>query len=226
MPNDPTEPTVAPIPAVDRNSLADAERTYGDAGRTNRRQQRIQSVLARRQTTLTVVLEDIHDPHNASAVLRSCDAVGVLDVHLVYVHQEPPRQSFGRATSASAAKWMRLHAWDSIEACYANLRDQGFAIFATALDHRSRGLYEVDFTQPTALVFGNEKRGVSPEAVTHADGTIYIPMLGMVESLNISVACAVTLYEAMRQRQVAGAYETPALDAADLERLEADWLRR
>src|SRR5687767_3710555 len=77
--------------------------------RTSRRQERIESVLERRQTSLTVVLEDVHDPHNASAVLRSCDAVGVLDVHLVYVHDEPPRKSFGRSTSASAAKWMRIH---------------------------------------------------------------------------------------------------------------------
>lgn len=226
MPNHRAEPGIAPIPAVDRNALSAEDRAYGDAGRTSRRQQRIQSVLARRQTSLTVVLEDIHDPHNASAVLRSCDAVGILDVHLVYVHQAPPRQSFGRATSASAAKWMRLHTWDSIEDCYARLREQEFTILATALDHRSRGLYEVDFTGPTALVFGNERSGVSPEAVDHADGTIYIPMLGMVESLNISVACAVTLYEAMRQRLAAGSYADPTLDAAELARLEADWLRR
>lgn len=226
MPNDRVEPVVPAIPAVDRNSLTDANLTYGEAGRTNRRHQRIQSVLAQRQKSLSVVLEDVHDPHNASAVLRSCDAVGILDVHLVYVHQEPPRQSFGRATSASAAKWIRLHTWDSVEACYAHLHGEGFAILATALDHRSQSLYEFDLSQPTALVFGNEKSGVSPEAVEHADGTIYIPMHGMVESLNISVACAVTLYEAMRQRQVAGAYDAPALDATELDQLEGDWLRR
>ncbi|MGC4191934.1 MAG: TrmH family RNA methyltransferase [Thermomicrobiales bacterium] len=223
MSDDRTELVIA---AVDRNSLPASGLSYGEGGRTARREQRIRSVLARRQVSLTVVLEDIHDPHNASAVLRSCDAVGILDVHLVYVHQEPPRQSFGRATSASAAKWIRLHAWDSIEACYAYLHQQGFTILATALDHRSRGLYEVDLAQPTALVFGNEKRGVSPEAVEHADGTMYIPMQGMVESLNISVACAVTLYEAMRQRQVAGLYDTPALDEHERERLEGEWLRR
>lgn len=214
------------IPAVDRNALTADDRSYGDVGRTNRRHQRIQSVLARRQTGLTVVLEDIHDPHNASAVLRSCDAVGILDVHLVYVHETPPRASFGRATSASAAKWIRLHTWDSIEACYAHLREEGFAILATALDHRSRGVYEVNFAEPTALVFGNEKRGVTAEAANQADGTIYIPMQGMVESLNISVACAVTLYEAMRQRMVAGAYDSPSLDADELQQLEASWLRR
>ena len=226
MPNERTDATAPAVPAVDRNALDPATMSYGDAGRTNRRHQRIKAVLARRQTSLTVVLEDVHDPHNASAVLRSCDAVGILDVHLVYVHQEPPRQSFGRATSASAAKWIRLHAWDSVEACYAQLRGEGFTILATALDSRSRDVYDVDLVQPTALVFGNEKRGVSPEAVAGADGTIYIPMQGMVESLNISVACAVTLYEAMRQRLVAGAYDAPSLDDAELARLEADWLRR
>lgn len=216
----------AQIPAVDRNSLPIDDRSYGDVGRTNRRHQRIQAVLARRQTGLTVVLEDIHDPHNASAVLRSCDAVGVLDVHLVYVHETPPRTSFGRTPSASAAKWIRLHTWDSIAACYDHLRAEGFTILATALDHRSHGVYDVNFAQPTALVFGNEKRGVTPEAANGADGTIYIPMQGMVESLNISVACAVTLYEAMRQRLVAGAYDSPSLDASELRQFEADWLRR
>jgi tRNA (guanosine-2'-O-)-methyltransferase len=194
--------------------------------RTSRRQERIEGVLQRRQQTLTVVLEDVHDPHNASAVLRSCDAVGVLDVHLVYVHEEPPRKSVGRSTSASAAKWTRMHIHDSIEACYAQLREQGFTIAATALEPDSRDFYSLDLTQPTALVFGNEMRGVSPEAVSGADCTVYIPMQGMVESLNISVSCAVTLYEAMRQRMAAGLYDEPQLEEAVLEGLRDDWLRK
>jgi tRNA (guanosine-2'-O-)-methyltransferase len=194
--------------------------------RTSRRQQRIEHVLKRRQTTLTVVLEDVHDPHNASAVLRSCDAVGVLDVHLVYVHQQPPRKSFGRTTSASAAKWIRTHFHDSIEACYAHLRAEGFSIWATALQPESRELYGLDLAAPTALVFGNEMRGVSDAAITGADGTVFIPMQGMVESLNISVACAVSLYEAMRQRIARGLYETPQLGEAQLAALQDEWLRK
>lgn len=194
--------------------------------RTSRRQARVQDVLSRRQVSLTIVLEDVHDPHNASAVLRSCDGVGILNVHLVYVHEEPPRRSFARTTSASAAKWVRLHYHDSIEDCYTALRQQGFRIFATALGEESVDLYDVDFTQPTALVFGNEHRGVSRSAIEGADATLFIPMQGMVESLNISVACAVSLYEAMRQRIAAGMYAEPAMSEAELAALEAEWIRK
>lgn len=194
--------------------------------RTSRRQERIESVLERRQPTLTVVLEDVHDPHNASAVLRSCDAVGIIDVHLVYVNEQPPRKSFGRSTSASAAKWIRLHEHESIEACYASLREQGFFIAATALEPDSRDFYALDLTQPTALVFGNEMRGASEAAIAGADCTVYIPMQGMVESLNISVSCAVTLYEAMRQRAAAGMYDQPQLEEAERSDLRNEWLRK
>lgn len=194
--------------------------------RTSRRQERIESVLARRQPSLTVVLEDVHDPHNASAVLRSCDAVGVLDVHLVYVNEEPPRKSFGRSTSASAAKWIRLHQHESISACYAVLREQGFTIAATALEPDSKDFYSTDLTRPTALVFGNEMRGVSEAAIAGADMTVYIPMQGMVESLNISVSCAVTLYEAMRQRAAAGMYETPQLSESEMNAIRDEWLKK
>jgi tRNA (guanosine-2'-O-)-methyltransferase len=194
--------------------------------RTTRRQARVRHVLERRQTTLTVVLEDVHDPHNASAVLRSCDGVGVFDVHLVYVHEEPPRKSFNRTTSASAAKWVRTHYHESIEACYAALREQGFSIYATALGREAVELYDLNLVKPTALVFGNEHRGVSEAAVAGADATVFIPMQGMVESLNISVACAVSLYEAMRQRLASGHYDRPELSAESLDALEAEWLRK
>lgn len=193
---------------------------------TARRVNRIEHVIAKRQLGLTVVLEDVFDPHNASAVLRSCDAVGVKDVHLVYVKQEPPRKSFGRATSASSSKWLDLHYHDSIEDCYAYLRERDFTILATALQDESRELYEVDFTQPTALVFGNERDGVSADGIAGADGSIYIPMQGMVESLNISVSCAVTLYEAMRQRKNAGMYSNPQIEADVRETMVEDWIRR
>ncbi len=193
---------------------------------TERREKRAEYVIGKRQPTLTVVLEDVYDPHNASAVLRSCDGVGVKDVHLVYVNQKPPKKTFGRSSSGSAGKWLDLHFHDSIEACYEHLHDQGFTILATALEDESRELYEVDFTEPTALVFGNEKDGVSAEGIAGADGSLYIPMQGMVESLNISVSCAVTLYEAMRQRKDAGMYDTPQLDADVRDSMLADWMKR
>jgi len=194
--------------------------------RTDRRQQRVAAVLARRQPDLTVVLENVHDPHNVNAVLRSCDGVGILRVHLVYTVEEPPDGLFARTTSASAAKWVEAERHASIGDCYAALRREGFAIVATAVGAGSADLYDTDLTAPVAIVFGNEMRGISDDARTGADSLLAIPMMGMVESLNISVACAVTLYEALRQRRAAGAYGEPKLAAEELAHLEDDWLQR
>jgi tRNA (guanosine-2'-O-)-methyltransferase len=217
------------IRPTDRKTLAglpDHQNRPSGWPRTSRRQQRVNEVISRRQTTLTVVLEDIHDPHNVSAVLRSCDAVGILDVHIVYAEEQPPPKAFSRASSGSSAKWIRVHRHDSIEACYATLRANGFVIHATALSEASIDLYDLTLTVPSAMVFGNEIRGLSDRAVSGADDTIFIPMQGMVESLNISVACAVTLYEAMRQRAEAGLYENPMLSEAQRTELTHEWLRK
>lgn len=225
IPEDPAA-TVEPQ-AVDRATLVSEGGVKTSRWpRTTRRRQRVQAVVARRQPTVTVVLEDVHDGHNVSAVLRSCDAIGIVDVHLVYKYDTPPRGSFHHGTSASAAKWITPHFHESIEACFASLRESGHWIFATALRQASVDLYRVDLTAPIALVFGNEMRGVSEQAIALADGCIHIPMQGMVESLNISVACAVALYEVMRQRREAGMYATPQLDAATVKSLESSWLRR
>jgi tRNA (guanosine-2'-O-)-methyltransferase len=194
--------------------------------RTSRRQERVRGVLSRRQPDLTVVLENIHDPHNVSAILRSCDAVGVLRVHTVYTIEEAPAGAFARQTSASAAKWVEVERHHSVASCYEELRREGFCILATAIGPKAKSLFTWDLTEPTALVLGNEMRGVSEEALALADGGIKIPMAGMVQSLNVSVACAVCLYEAYRQREAAGAYDSPKLSAAKLESLEEDWLHR
>lgn len=194
--------------------------------RTERRQRRIAEALRRRQPDLTVVLENVHDPHNVSAVLRSCDAVGVLRVHLVYTIETPPTEPFARTTSASAAKWIEVVRHRSIADCYRTLRDAGLTILATALGPQSRDLYEVDLRRPIALAFGNEMRGLSEEAIACADEVVAIPMVGLVQSLNISVACAVALYEAMRQRRQAGDYDRPKLSEPELQRLMEEWLQR
>lgn len=191
---------------------------------TDRRLERMNTVLARRQPDLTIVLENVHDPHNISAVLRSCDATGVLAVHLVYTVEEWPELS--RISSASALKWLQIERHESVDDCYAALRRQGISIFATHLDSASHDLYELDLTQPVALVFGNEHRGVSDEALNQADASVVIPMMGMVQSLNISVACAVTLYEALRQRRVAGHYDAPRLPSEERSARLDRWLRR
>ncbi len=191
---------------------------------TGRRRRRMIAVLERRQPDLTVVIEDVHDPHNVSAVLRSCDAVGIPVVHLVYTVEEPPALS--RLSSASAVKWLDVRYHPDIDAAYDELRRQDFAIYATHFDANAGDLFSLDLTGPIALVFGNEQRGVSDEARQKADGGLVIPMMGMVQSLNISVACAVSLYEVLRQRRAAGEYRRPKLPPDQIEAQMRNWLDR
>lgn len=194
--------------------------------RTSRRQERVRAVLEQRQPDLTVVLENVHDPHNVSAILRTCDAVGVLRVHAIYSREQAPEEAYARQISASAAKWVEVDRYSSAEACLGPLRAAGFRILATAIGPEAVSLYDGDFTGKVALVMGNEMRGVSEEALALADRQLAIPMAGMVQSLNVSVATGVCLYEAFRQRLAAGAYTEPQLDAAQLADLEQEWLQR
>jgi tRNA (guanosine-2'-O-)-methyltransferase len=160
-----------------------------------------------------------------SAVLRSCDAVGVLRVALIYTLESPPT-AFARTTSASAEKWVEIQSFESVDDCYSALKAEGFAIIATAVTETSSDLFNVDFARRIAIVFGNEMRGLSPEAIDGADSTVRIPMVGMVSSLNISVACAVTLYEAFRQRRATGFYDSPSVAEDARSKLVEDWLKR
>lgn len=189
--------------------------------KSEQRMDRLSDVLRKRQPDLTVVMENIHDPHNVSAMLRSCDAVGVLRVHLVYTQERFP--DIGQKSSASARKWVERVKHPSVEECYARLRAEGHAIYATRLDPDAKSLYDLDLSRPTAFVFGNEHRGVSDEAASQADGAVMIPMLGMIQSLNVSVACAVALFEAARQRLRSGAYENPQLSEEEFGRLLKAW---
>ncbi len=169
-------------------------------------------------------MENIHDPHNVSAVLRSCDAAGILQVELLYTVEKFPK--IGRKSSSSANKWLARRRHTSVRECYAALRREGFAIYATHLAEDARPLHDLDLTRPSALVFGNEHRGVSEEAVRLADAAVRIPMMGMIQSLNVSVAAAVALFEALRQRQACDMYGSPRLDPARLEQLFAEWSGR
>ncbi len=193
---------------------------------TEKRREKLLGVLARRRPQLTVVLEDIHDPHNVSAVLRSADAVGVMGVHLVYTRSPFPK--LGKKSSASATKWVKRTRHPSIGVCYAALRAEGFRILGTRLGPTggkpSVSLYDLDLTGRLALVFGNEHLGVSDEAAESADLNFHIPMSGMIESLNVSVACAVALYEAHRQRIAAGPEKPSAKEKKALEALGKEWL--
>lgn len=188
------------------------------------RTQKIDNALAQRQPTLTVVLENIHDPHNVNAILRSCDAVGVLDVHLLYTIEKCPR--LAHVTSSGAYKWLDYHKWTSVAECFSHLKSRDHQILGTKLEPGAKQLYDFDLTRPTAIVLGNEHRGISEEAASGCDELLYIPMLGMVESLNVSVATAVTLFEAMRQRRVAGLYDAPQLTPEALRSKRPEWLLR
>jgi len=189
---------------------------------TPQREEKLNRVIKHRQQSLTVVLENVHDPHNISAVLRSCDAVGVLDVFVINTAEFKSRK-LGRKSSASAKKWVNVYYYDTTEDCFAELRKRGLEIWVTHLSKDAKGLYEMDLTKPVALVFGNEKDGVTQQAVDLADGNFIIPMIGMIQSLNISVACAVSLYEALRQRLAADHFKTSEFTPAQQAELYHEW---
>ena len=170
-----------------------------------RRFHRLRSILDRRQPDLTVLMDNVHKPHNVAAVLRSCDAVGVFEAHAIHseaVFRAPRKSASGTQRYVS----LRVHA--SRREAFAGLREAGFRILAADLDAAAIDFRDVDFTQPTAVLLGSELDGVSSEAAFAADGSITIPMLGAVDSLNVSVAAAVILFEAQRQRLQAGLYES------------------
>lgn len=190
----------------------------------SRRIERMAHVLGKRLPDLTVVLENIHDPHNVSAILRTCDAVGVVRVELLYTCESFPK--IGKKSSSSASKWVERRKHTSVEECYAVLRGEGYRIIATRVDAEAETLYESSLTGRVALVLGNEHRGVSEEAARQADSRLSIPMRGMIESLNVSVAAAVLLYEALRQRLARGPMPVPALPPEQYDAMLADWIKR
>lgn len=171
------------------------------------RLQKLQRVLEKRQYDITVVLEHVHDPHNISAVMRSCDAVGVQVVHII--PQPETKQKLGKKSSASASKWLDLIYHEDTACCIKELKKEGFKVLSSKLDSemKSTDLYSLNFNDKLALIFGNEHEGVSNLAVELADGNFHIPQFGIIESLNISVAAAVSLYEALRQRRTGGQYK-------------------
>lgn len=189
---------------------------------TSEREQRLNNVLAKRQLDLTVVMENVFDPHNVSAVMRTCDAVGVQDMYVLNT-KISKHKKWGARSSSSAAKWLTIHEYNEASICFAELRKNFSLILTTHLSSNAISLYEIDFTRPVALVFGNEHEGVSEEIRAMADGNFVIPQVGMIRSLNISVACAVALYEAFRQKQKAAHYIEPKLPDTEFKRLWDLW---
>jgi tRNA (guanosine-2'-O-)-methyltransferase len=192
--------------------------------RTEERVKKITSVLNQKQPDLTVVLENIHDPHNVSAILRTCDAVGVLEVHLLYTQEKFPEIS--KTSSVSANKWIKLRKHSSYEDFYNEMKSQGYLIAASHLDQFSYLHDELDYTKPIALVFGNEHRGVSDDLLKYCDLTFKIPMHGMIQSLNVSVAAAVTLYTAEMVLRKNGFYKKRQLDDLTYNQLFDEWIKK
>ena len=165
------------------------------------RQEKIKEVIRNRQEGV-VVLENIADPHNAAAVWRTADAFGFQKIYLVYSKEKAINpKKIGKASSSSANKWLSFKLFKNIDECYRELRKDGYKIYATVLDKEAKKLEKVNFTEKKiAVVLGNEHRGLSEEAIKGSDEKIYIPMKGMVQSLNISVTAAILMYEVDRQR--------------------------
>ena len=188
---------------------------------TDQRRQILDGVLARRQPDLTVLAERLHKPRNFSAMVRSCDAVGVNEVHAV------PGEDGMRIhwnTSQGAEKWMNVREHESVPVACDFLRQRGFQLVAAHLSDEAIDYRKIDYTRPTALVVGTELFGVSDEALAESDCQVMIPMKGMTQSLNVSVACAIVMYEALRQREAKGLYETVRLDGETLRVQRFEWL--
>ena len=188
---------------------------------TERRFRRIDAMLRRRQPDLTILAEDVYKPHNLSAMLRSADAVGIGRVHAVTPTGGLPTFN---ATSASAEKWVALDVHVDLASALEHVRGLGMQVLAAHLSDEAVDYRDVDYVSPTCIVFGNERAGVSPAAAAAADAHVIIPMLGMVQSLNVSVATAVILFEAQRQRRSAGRYDRVALGERERNDLAMRWL--
>jgi tRNA (guanosine-2'-O-)-methyltransferase len=189
---------------------------------TPERFNRLHSVLSKRQNDITVVLENVSDPHNISAVMRTCDAVGVQEVYVLNT-KIPRHKKWGAKSSSSAAKWLSVFQYENAEECFFALRKKYAKILTTHLSSDAISMHDINFTEPLALVFGNEHSGVSEDIRNLADGNFIIPQVGIIRSLNISVACAVTLYEAYRQKNLAGHYDKMKLDGEMLNGLMEQW---
>jgi len=181
---------------------------------------RLSRVLDRRQPDLTVLMEKVHKSHNFSAILRNCDAVGVLEAHVV-----PPDGGLDlhHGTSAGTRKWIQVRHHPDVGSAAAYLHWRGFTLLAAHPSPSALDFREVDFTRPTAVMMGAELLGVSPEGLERADAHVVIPMLGMVHSLNVSVATALILYEAQRQRAAAGMYDVSRIPDEERERIRFEW---
>lgn len=202
---------------------------------STKRLNRFKEVIANRQAGLVLVLEDIHDPHNAAAILRTCDGLGIQEVYYIFNSHDPIRgtgkpnynpKKVGKVTSSSANKWLNFHIFNSTKDCLKELKKQKYQVYATILNKDAIDATSCAFNDSRmALVVGNEHRGISPEMIAGADKLIYLPMKGFVESFNVSVSAGLFLYEIVRQRMQADKKEYH-LSAKEQAKLLADFKKR
>lgn len=189
---------------------------------TAERLARLRATLDRRQPDLRVMLDQVHKPHNLSAILRTCDAVGAFRAHAVTARGH---LSAHRHSSAGAGQWVDIVTHPTLEEAVRTVREEGFRVYAAHLSEDAVDYRDIDYTQPTVLLMGAELWGVSEEGRALADGHVMIPMFGLTESLNVSVATAVMLFEAQKQRMRAGMYDAPRLDPETYRRTLFEWMQ-
>jgi tRNA (guanosine-2'-O-)-methyltransferase len=187
-----------------------------------RRFDRIVATLSRRQLDLTIAMENVHKSRNLGAVARTCDAIGVGVIHAIT--SDPSPVKLGHKTAGGTEKWISVRQHLTTESAYAEFRSRGFNILAAAIGPGTVDFREVDYTKPSVLVVGSELDGLSDAASANADMRVHIPLMGMVESLNVSVATGIILYEAARQREKAGLYAARQISPQSYERLLFEWL--
>ena len=195
---------------------------------SKKRLQRFQNVARNRQSGLALVLEDIHDPHNAAAMLRTCDGLGIQDVYFIFEQENfyNPRK-IGKVTSSSANKWITFHLYRSAKECFRDLKKSGYEICSTILDSQAEDASRADLTaKKIALVVGNEHRGISETAKKMSSRLLYLPMQGFVESFNVSVTAALFLYEIIRQRTASASPKKYLPSQREQQKLLADFKRR
>lgn len=178
---------------------------------TEEREKKFKDAIAHRQNDLTVVFENVHDPHNIGAVLRTCDSVGVGEVYIKAPEKFNSLKAYmqNSSTSKGASKWIKINFFTDIHKCLKTVKENGYLLYGTHLSEKSKSLYSLDMNKKVALIFGNEHDGLTEDALKYVDQNFLVPQVGLVQSLNISVACAVSLYEAYRQRSIQGKYDQP-----------------
>ena len=187
---------------------------------TEDRLKKMKKILSKRQKDLQVFVENIKNQHNFSAIVRTCDAVGVLNLYYTY---EGKGNLINESITMGSHKWVFLEKVSNIGEFFQKKKKEGFQILATHLSEKSVNFREIDYTKPTLIVMGNELKGVSDEILKFADENIIIPMYGMAQSLNVSVATAVILYEAQRQRELKGFYNQPQLSEDEMANIIKKW---